>query len=159
MNNQQANPHLYDAIKERGMIYRAIYRELSDRYGQDEAVSVLRAAIYEHGKTFGKSLQCFAPRDFAGLVDGFANAPDGGATFSPKVNELSDTQLDVHMMTSPLKDAWHEAGCSDDEICTLLYCASAIDEGTLDAAGFEHEIELWRPGKTGCCRLRIREKS
>jgi hypothetical protein len=36
---------------------------------------------------------------------------------------------------------------------------SALDEGTFDAAGFDYEIELWSPGKEGCCLTKITEKS
>jgi len=59
----------------------------------------------------------------------------------------------------PIKDAWVEAGCSQEEIVTLLYCASALDEATLEAAGFDFEIELWSPGQEGCCLTRITEKT
>ena len=157
MNDKQPNVLLSDAIKERARVYLAMYRELTNRYGETEAMSVMRSAIYEHGKAFGRTLTCFAPRDFAGLAEGFAKAPDNGATFSPDVRTLNDRCLEVQMMTCPLKEAWVEAGCSDEEICTLLHCASAVDEGTLDSAGFNHEIELWSPGKEGCCFLRITE--
>jgi hypothetical protein len=51
-----------------------------------------------------------------------------------------------------------DADCSDEEISTLLYCASALDEAALEAAGFDYEIELWSPGKDGCCLTRITEK-
>ena len=158
MAGKQANAQLYDAIKERGRAYLVVFRELSKRYGEAEAISVMRSASYEHGLAIGKPLACFAPRDFAGMAEGFAKAPDDGATFSPDIRQLDDTGLEVKMMTCPIKDAWVEAGCSDEEVCTLLRCASALDEGTLDAAGFDYEIELWSPGKEGCCLTRITEK-
>lgn len=159
MPSKQANPKLYDAIKERGTAYLMVFRELSKRYGEAEAISVMRSASYEHGKVIGAKLACFGPRDFAGMAEGFARAPDDGATFSPDIRQLNDTCLEVKMMRCPVKDAWVEAGCSDEEICTLLHCASALDEGTLDTAGFDYEIELWSPGKQGCCLTKITEKS
>lgn len=159
MTEKQSKPLLSDAIKERGRAYLAVFRELSKRSGKAEAVSVMRSASYEHGQAIGRPLACFAPRDFAGMAEGFAKAPDNGATFSPDIRQLSDTCLEVKMMNCPIKDAWVEAGCSDEEICTLLHCASALDEGTLDAAGFNYEIELWSPGKDGCCLTKITEKS
>ncbi len=158
MPGKQANTQIYDAIKERGMAYLVVFRELSKRYGKAEAMSVMRSASYEHGKAIGKTLACFSPRDFAGMAEGYAKAPDNGATFSPDIRQLDDTCLEVQMMTCPLKDAWMEAGCNDEEVCTLLQCASALDEGTLDTAGFDYEIELWSPGKQGCCVTRITEK-
>lgn len=159
MNEQQSNTLLYNAIKERGRAYLIVFRELSKRYGEDEAKSVMRSASYEHGKAIGRPLACFAPRDFAGMAEGYAKAPDKGATFSPDIRRLDDTCLEVQMMTCPIKDAWVDAGCSDEEICTLLSCATALDEGTFDAAGFDYEIELWSPGKEGCCLTRLTEKS
>ncbi len=158
MSGNSSDSLLEDAIRERALVYLALYRELSGRYGRDEAIDVMRSAIYRHGRVFGESLQACAPDNFAGLFEGFAKAPDNGATFSPKAWQLDDQCLDVQMMTCPLKAAWIEAGCNDEEVCDLLNCASAIDEGTLDAAGFEHEIKLWSPGESGCCRLRITAK-
>lgn len=157
--NPNANPQLYDAIKDRGRLYLAVFRELSKRYGETEAVSVMRDISYAYGKPIGEALACFAPRDFAGMAEGFARSPDDGATFLPDIRQLDDACLEVQMMTCPIKDAWVDAGCSDEEICTLLHCASAQDEATLAAAGFDYEIELWSPGKQGCCLTRITEKS
>ena len=159
MIHKQSNSQLYDAIKDRGMIYLSVFRELSKRYGEAEAVSVMRSASREHGIVVGKPLACFAPCDFSGMYEAFFAAPDGGATFSPDVRQLDDTCLEVKMMTCPLKDAWMEAGCSDEEVCTLLHCASAYDEAVLDTAGFSYELEIWSPGKEGCCLTRITEKS
>ena len=155
MSSNSPDSLLGDAIRERALVYLALFRELCGRYGREEAIEVLRSAIYQHGRAFGESLQKFAPDDFAGLFDGFAQAPDGGATFSPRAWQLDAQCLDVQMMTCPLKEAWIEAGCSDEDVCDLLRCASAVDEGTLDAAGFAYSIKLWSPGEQGCCRLRI----
>ena len=63
------------------------------------------------------------------------------------------------MMTCPLKDGWLELGCSDEEVCTLLRCATAFDEAVWEQAGFDYELETWAPGKSGCCRTRLTEKS
>ena len=159
MTQKPSNPLLYNAIKERGRLFLVVFRELSKRYGETEAISVMRSASYDYGLPIGKSLACFAPRDFAGMVEGYANTPDDGATYSPNIRRLDDTCLEVQMMTCPIKDAWVEAGCTDEEICTLLHCASALDEATLDVAGFDYELELWSPGKAGCCVTKITEKS
>lgn len=75
------------------------------------------------------------------------------------LQQSHSTCLEVKMMACPIKDAWVEAGCSQEEIVTLLYCASALDEATLEAAGFDFEIELWSPGQEGCCLTRITEKT
>ena len=135
-----------------------MYRELRERYGEEEAKSVMRSASRTHGLSIGKSLSCFAPKDFHGMAQGFAKSPDNGSIFDPVISRLDDTCLEVKMMSCPIKDAWVEAGCSDEEISTLLFCASALDEATIEAAGFEYEIELWSPGNDGCCFTKITEK-
>ena len=159
MNQQQSGSLLSNAIKERGRIYLEIFRELSRRYGETEAVSVMRSASHARGKAVGQTLAHLGPRDFAGMVECFAKDPDDGVTYSTEIRQLDDSCLEFKNMTCPLKESWIEAGCSDEEVCTLLYCASAWDEAVLDTAGFDYELELWAPGKEGCCRTRITEKS
>lgn len=158
MPGKQSNALLYDAIKERGAIYLEVFRELSKRHGEAEAISIMRAASYQRGTAVGKTLAHLGPRDFRGMAECWARAPDGGVTFSPEIRQLNDTCLEVKMMTCPLKDAWLEAGCSDGEVCTLLHCASAYDEAVLETAGFKYELELWSPGQEGCCLTKIMEK-
>ncbi len=159
MTRKKSNPQVYDAIKERGTIYLAVFRELSKRYGEVEAISVMRSASHAHGTAVGIKMAHLAPRDFAGLARCWVMAPDDGATFQPDVRRLDATGLEAKMMVCPIKDAWVEAGCSDKEICTLLYCASAYDQAALETAGFDYELELWSPGKEGCCLTKITEKS
>ncbi|MCY6382575.1 L-2-amino-thiazoline-4-carboxylic acid hydrolase [Hoeflea prorocentri] len=145
------------AVKDRGRIYLAVFRELSHRCGEAEAISVLQSASRAHGLEVGASLAHLAPRDFRGMLNTYFLGPDS-ATYSPQVNEISDTCLDVQFMTCPLKDGWLEMGCSDEEVCTLLKCATAFDDAVWEAAGFDYELESWAPGKPGCCRTRLRER-
>lgn len=159
MTGKPTNRLLYDAIKDRGTAYLMVFRELKARYGEDEARDVMRSASRAHGLRIGRSLAGCAPRDFEGLAQGFARSPDDGSVFCPDIRRLDGTGLEVKMMACPIKDAWVEAGCSDAEIVTLLRCASALDEATLEAAGFDFEIELWSPGQEGCCLTRITEKA
>jgi len=149
----------YGAVRDRARIYLAVFRELSQRYGEIEAISVMRSASRAHGLEVGASLAHLVPRDFPGMLEEYFMGPDDGATYSPEVKEISDTCLDVHVMTCPLKDGWLEMGCSDEEVCTLLRCATAFDEAVWEEAGFDYELETWAPGKTGCCRTRLSEKS
>ncbi len=149
----------YGAVRDRARIYLAVFRELTQRYGETEAVSVMQSASRAHGLEVGASLAHLAPRDFQGMLDAFFLGPDEGATYSPEVREISDSCLDVQMMTCPLKDGWLDMGCSDEEVCTLLSCATAFDKAVWEQAGFDYELETWAPGKTGCCRTRLMEKS
>ena len=159
MTQAQSETQLFDAIKDRGRIYLEVFRELSKRYGESEAVSVMRSASHAHGTAVGKALAHLGPRDFAGMAECYAKTPDKGVTYSTEIRQLNDSCLEFQNMTCPLKESWIEAGCSDEEICTLLHCASAWDQAALEAAGFDYELELWSPGKEGCCRTKITEKS
>jgi hypothetical protein len=62
----------------------------------------------------------------------------------------------IRMGRCPLKDAWLAAGLPEERVATLCHIASALDEGTFEAAGFRYEIATWRPGTAGCCRIAIR---
>jgi hypothetical protein len=62
------------------------------------------------------------------------------------------------MMRCPLKQAWQAAGLPDVEIALLCSVASEADRGTMEAAGFQLDIETWLPGSVGCCLLRIRKR-
>ncbi len=159
MNQEKSNSLLSNAIKERGRIYLEVFRELSKRYGETEAVSVMRSASGAQGAAVGKALAHLGPRDFAGMAESFAKPPNNGVTYATEIRQLDGTCLEFKNMACPLKEAWVEAGCSDEEICTLLHCASAWDEAALEAAGFDYELELWSPGKEGCCRTKITERT
>ncbi len=157
-SKNKQNAHTYNAIKERGTVYYLTFQELKKRYGEEEAISVMRSISHAQGKVVGKSMAHLGPRDFEGLCKSWVLAPDDGATFKPDIRRFDENGIEVKMMACPIKDAWVEAGCSDDEICTLLHCASAYDQTALETAGFGYEIELWSPGKVGCCLTKIFEK-
>jgi hypothetical protein len=159
MNDSNLQDALYEANRERALIYLAIFRELKNRRGTDEAIGVIRAALIERGRAFGETLKQFAPRDFRGLCDAFAYVPDGGIMFSPEEVRCDDSGLELKMRKCPLKEAWQDAGVIDDELETLLKCASAMDVGTMDAAGFALQINTWHSGEEGCCYLKITERS
>lgn len=149
---------LFDAIAERAMVYYEIHEEISGRYGSDVADDVLRSAIRKHGRGFGRQLDAKCGDDFKALVNSFAFAPDDGKTFNPEVISLTESTAEIQMMTCPLKEAWLKAGLSPETTARLLYCASAIDEGTLDEVGIDAEIETWSPGNDGCCRLKLSKR-
>ena len=155
---QKNNANVYDAIKERGTVYLEVFRELENRYGETEAISVMRSVSHSHGVKVGEKMAHLAPRDFEGICKCWVLAPDDGITFKPDIRQLDGEGIEVKMMACPIKDAWVDAGCSDEEICTLLYCASAYDRAALETAGFECELELWSPGKKGCCLTKISER-
>ncbi|WP_421694542.1 L-2-amino-thiazoline-4-carboxylic acid hydrolase [Aestuariivirga sp.] len=146
---------LNDANKARAGVYVEFFRSIEQRFGRDAAIQVTREALYNWGRSLAGGLDRHLPADFAGLCKSFAFAPDGGAMFSPDVSRCSDRELDVHFKTCPLKSAWTEAGLADQDIELFCSLAAAADYGTLEAAGFKVDIETWKPGGDGCCRLHI----
>ena len=149
---------LEEANRERALIYYDIFKELEKRLGKIEAIDVLRKALSKRGREFGKTLKKFSPDRFEGLYRAFAFAPDGGKMFSPKKLKCNNESLEIKFMSCPLKKAWQGIGLNNNELCTLLYCASALDEGTMAEAGFHLKIDPWKPGEEGCCRLKITKK-
>ena len=158
MNTRHLQHALHDANKERALIYLDIFREIRQRRGEQEAIDILRTALENRGRVFGKSLKSFAPRNFRGLCDAFAYVPDGGVMFNPEEVRCDDKALELKMRKCPLKEAWQSADVTERQLSALLYCASAMDIGTMDEAGFELEIQTWQPGEEGCCSLKITER-
>lgn len=148
----------YTAVVDRGKIYLETFRELSKRYGEKEAISVMQSASRAHGIEVGESIKYLAPDNFEELYKEYFEGPDGGETYSPEIKEISSTCLDVKVHTCPLKDGWLDSGCSNEEVCTLLKCATAFDHAVWETAGFDYELEVWSPGKSGCCRTKVRSR-
>ncbi len=159
MEQHDTESLLVGAIKDRGRLYLTAFRELAKRYGQAEAESVMSAVSREIGIVAGKSLACHAPCDFTRILDEFFKTPDDGRTYATTVARMDATCLEIRQMACPLRDSWIEAGCSDEEVCTLLKCASAFDITALETAGFDCMLETWSPGKQGCCHAIVTRKA
>jgi hypothetical protein len=149
---------LNDANKNRALVYSEFYHAIERRYGQHAAVALCKEAIRNWGRGQAEGLEIHAPDDFAGLLDSFVFAPDGGAMFRPRVDRCDAEGLDVQFEACPLKSAWLEAGMTQSKVALFCEMASEADYGTLEAAGFSVTIETWKPNGQGCCRLRIRRR-
>jgi hypothetical protein len=147
---------LQEANEARGHLYLALLRILERYLGHDTAVAAMREALRDWGRYLGQGLARHAPADFDGLARDFVHAPDGGRMFEPAVHRCDSSGIDTQMMRCPLKQAWQAAGLPDAEIALLCSIAAEADHGTMEAAGFQLEVETWQPGGTGCCILRIR---
>ncbi len=153
---EQLQGALADANRARAILYMAFLRALDRRVGRAQAIDIMREAIRDWGGHLGEGLRKHAPCGFEGLRRDFAFPPDDGRMFSPSVASCDATGLDVQFMTCPLKEAWQDSGLAADEIALLCSMASEADIGTLERAGFAVAIESWKPGREGCCCLRIR---
>ncbi len=157
-SQQSKDSLVVEAMKARGKLYLTTFRELSNRFGEDTAKDIMGAVSYAIGLQEGATLSCHAPSDFNGILKDFFETPDEGKTFATRVCRLDDDGLEVKQMACPLRESWHDAGCSDTEIQALLSCATQFDKAVFDAAGFNLDLEPWAPGRSGCCHAVITRK-
>ncbi|MCF8480552.1 MAG: L-2-amino-thiazoline-4-carboxylic acid hydrolase [Rhodospirillum sp.] len=144
------------SIKGRAMVYKAMLDELRESLGEEQAIALMRGAIERRGREIGKQFQTFAPGDFAGLRDAFiAYIPDAALTVDPDVRKCDADGLEIKFRRCPLKTAWIDAGLPDPEVETLCAIAGCVDTGTFTEAGFAIDVETWKQGEEGCCRLVI----
>ena len=62
----------------------------------------------------------------AGLKDAFLGfVPDPTGTFNPELERCAAAGIDILLTTCPLKDAWQEAGLSDEEVVIMTHIAGA----------------------------------
>jgi hypothetical protein len=149
------NTDLVNAIKSRALFYYAFYKEFSAELGPEKTREIMKRAVYKRGLEIGRAFASFGPSDLEGFKDAFlAVVPPG--IFNPELKACSAAGIDIDLTSCPLKDAWREAGLSDDEIVILTDIAGAVDKGTFEAAGFSFEPDTWKPGRSGCCSLHIR---
>ena len=76
--------------------------------------------------------------------------------FAPAVMRCDEAELEIKFHRCPLKEAWLEAGLSQDQVARLCAIAAQVDYGTFEGAGFAFSAETWQPGEEGCCYLHIR---
>lgn len=148
---------LIGVLKSRAMAYAAIYDEVAKEVGEQKAAAIMRRAIYARGAAMGQNFKRFAPADFSGLCDTFLGVlPDQARPFQPEVLKNDAEGLDIKFHACPTKEAWIEAGLAPERVAVLCSIAGAIDNGTFEGAGFALDAETWKPGREGCCLLKIR---
>ncbi|UCF93971.1 MAG: L-2-amino-thiazoline-4-carboxylic acid hydrolase [Desulfobacterales bacterium] len=157
MTEQDLRNQLYAAFKNRALMYYHIFNELRDELGEEKATAVMKRAIYKRGREIGRQFQKYGPADMQGLKDAFvAHVPDEGQMFAPEVQRCDAGGVDIKFHRCPLKEAYQEAGLSDEETAKMVEIAASVDYGTFEGAGFEFSADTWKPGREGCCHLHIR---
>ncbi len=149
------------AFRNRADLYRLFLEELSQELGQERAETVMVRAIEKRGREVGKAaFGRFGPDDAVALGDAFlAVSPDGGRLYPTDVERTEDSIL-FKVKRCPLKDAWLDAGVSDDELSTLCRIAGAFDRGLFESAGVRFENHTWTPGHgSGCCHIRLTDRN
>jgi hypothetical protein len=140
----------------RAAFYAETYDVLRERFGRDEAMALCTAMTRRMGEKMGAAYAEHGPADLAGLKDSFlAGIIEGDALFAPEVVRADHEALRIDFHRCPLKEAWQAQGRGDADLEDLCVIAGAIDGGLFEAAGFTFAGETWRPGETGCCKLKV----
>lgn len=71
----------------------------------------------------------------------------------------SDHSIAFEVTRCPLKDAWVEAGVSEERLATLCRIAGGFDRGLFEATGVRFSNVTWMPGHgNGCCHIRLDDR-
>ncbi|MGD8291101.1 MAG: L-2-amino-thiazoline-4-carboxylic acid hydrolase [Desulfobacterales bacterium] len=157
MSEQDLRNSLYGSFKNRAMMYYHIFDEMRKEIGEEKATEIITKGIYKRGLEIGQQFADYGPSDMSGLKDAFLEfVPDDGKMFQPELLRCDAEGIDIQFHRCPLKEAWQEAGLSDNEVAKMCKIAARVDNGTFEGAGFKFSADTWRPGGDGCCRLHIR---
>jgi len=147
---------LRSAFGSRALFYHAVFEEMRDEIGNELATKIMRKAIYRRGSDISGNFSPYAPSDLKGLKEAFLNfIPDAEEMFAPEVAENTDDSLRIHFHRCPLKEAWQDSGIEGEELEHMCDMAGCVDKGTFGEAGFNIEVDTWKQGREGCCRLHI----
>lgn len=137
---EQARAETRAAFENRALMYAHLLDELEAELGPQRAAELMKRAIYRRGLEIGlryrEAVQAGDLDEVGRLfVEG---SPSGGALFEPAVDEAPEQGRTVLRMTAcPLADAWRDAGYEPERVDLLCEIASAVDEGTFEAAGLD----------------------
>lgn len=138
----------------RALIYLHLYQTLAAELGPEQAIELMRQAIYERGLEVGeKYREAAEDGDLEEIGAIFCEgSPCGGALFEPGVEEIGTSHVVLRMTACPLVETWREHGVPEYEIDVLCGIASAVDEGTFEGAGLDVEIleRLGEPDSERC---------
>ncbi|KAF0209410.1 MAG: L-2-amino-thiazoline-4-carboxylic acid hydrolase [Actinomycetota bacterium] len=138
----------------RALVYLHLYQTLAEELGPEQAIELMRRAIYDRGVEIGEKYREAAEEgDMEEIGALFCDgSPCGGELFEPGVEELGTSRIVLRMTACPLVEAWREHGVPEYEIDVLCGIAAAVDEGTFEGAGLDIEIleRLGQPDGERC---------
>ncbi len=153
---EQLSLELDSAFRNRADLYRLFYHELSAELGAGKAEAIMVKVLEKRGQEVAAVFAGLGPNDACAIGEVFlAMSPDDGRMY-PTVVERSENAISFRVKRCPLKDAWMEAGVSDEKLATLCRIAGAFDRGLFEATGVRFENVTWKPGHgPGCCHIRL----
>lgn len=151
---------LESAFRNRADLYRLLFEELAAELGEAKAETILAAAIEKRGREVAAAAFAgFGPNDACAIGEAFlAISPDGGRMYPTEVERQAQS-IGFRVQRCPLKDAWTDAGVSDDRLAVLCRIAGAFDRGLFEATGVRFENTTWTPAHgSGCCHIRLTDR-
>jgi hypothetical protein len=140
----------------RAAFYAETFAVLKERLGHEQAMKLCKKMTRRMGEKMGANYARHGPADLAGLRDSFLSGIiEGEALFAPEVIRCDGEALCIDFHRCPLKEAWEAQGYAGKDLQDLCVIAGAIDVGLFEAAGFTFAGETWKPGDSGCCRLKV----
>lgn len=151
---------LEEAFANRAHLYRLLLEELEAELGAEAAERLLARVLERRGREVGARLFEGLPAGdpFAAAARFLAVSPDEGRLY-PHGLERDDEGVTIAIHRCPLQDAWRASGLAAERIATLCRLAGAFDRGLFESAGVAFAAETWRPGRAGCCRIRLARPS
>lgn len=148
---------LESAFRNRADLYRLIFDELEGALGEAEAERLLALAIEKRGREVAEAaFGGFSGNDARAIGEAFlAASPDGGRMYPVEVQRQPD-RISFQVKRCPLKDAWADAGMSQERLATLCRIAGAFDRGLFEATGVHFTNRTWQVGDAPqCCFIEL----
>jgi hypothetical protein len=147
---------LEEAFANRAHLYRLLLDELGAELGAEAAERLLARVLERRGREVAAGLFAATPRgDARAVAERFlATSPDEGRLYPHTLEQEGDV-VTVQVHRCPLQDTWRASGLDGERIAVLCRLAGAFDRGLFEAAGVAFAAETWRPGRAGCCRIRL----
>lgn len=158
MNEETLRRELEESFRNRAHLYRLLLEELTAEIGAVAAERVLTRTIERRGQEVGAAAFAHLAAEGARAVgEAFlAASPDSGRMYPVDVEHHPDG-ITIRVRRCPLKDAWLESDLPPENVATLCRIAGAFDRGLFEAAGVRFTNETWSQGRTGCCRIELRD--
>ena len=149
-----------NAFKNRGILYRLFFEEMSKEIGEEKTTNIMKRAIYRWGSAKSDRYRALAEKkDFKSIADEFIKTSVcNGEVFKPSVHKVDNHSTIVDMERCPLVEAWREMGLSDEEVAKMCEIANATDYGKYEGMGLKLTIESTLAKGEKKCRLNIEEK-
>lgn len=158
---EKARRETRDAFRNRGILYRLFFEEISKEVGEEKAAGIMKKAIYRWGGAKSDRYKSLAEKgDFKGIADEFVKTSVcNGEIFKPSVDKIDEKSAVIDMKGCPLVEAWREMSLSEKEIVKMCEIANATDYGKYEGMGLKLTIESTIAKGEERCRLLLEKKS